>query len=205
MKTSALKEGFFYFSQIFLLCNKSPFHGTNEITAYLSTEKEVAMNELAQVYKDIQPKLFTFFYTKTSNYATAEDLTQDVFYEASKNLHRFRGDSSISTWLFSIAHNLLKKHYRSRHYEKKATDQLETTPPYIFSTEQLVELQDQSRLLLEKIHELDDTSKEIILLRIYGELSFKEIALLIGKTENYVRVIFHRLKIKLQKEMEGLL
>ena len=95
MKTSASKEGFFYFSKFYFLCNKSPFRGTNEITAYLSTKKEVDMNDLAHVYKDIQPKLFTFFYMKTSNYATAEDLTQDFFYEASKNSYRFRGDSSI--------------------------------------------------------------------------------------------------------------
>nr|WP_271753604.1 hypothetical protein [Bacillus paralicheniformis] len=43
----------------------------------------------------------------------------------------------------------------------------------------------------------------MVTLRIYGELSFKEIGMLTGKTENYARVGFHRAKLKLQQEMEG--
>lgn len=66
------------------------------------------MEQLEQLYRDIQPKLFAFFYIKTSNSATAEDLTQDVFYEASKSIHTYRGDSSLVTWLFDIANHLLK-------------------------------------------------------------------------------------------------
>lgn len=62
---------------------------------------------------------------------------------------------------------------------------------------------EKERRLLEEINRLDETSKEIVTLRIYGELSFKEIGMLTGKTENYARVGFHRAKLKLQQEMEG--
>lgn len=54
------------------------------------------------------------------------------------------------------------------------------------------------------IGKLDPHLSEIILLRIYGDLSFKEIGELTGKSENYTRVAFHRLKNKLQKEMRDL-
>lgn len=163
------------------------------------------MLELEQVYRDIHPKLFTFFYVKTSNTAIAEDLTQDVFYEASKSLHRFKGQSSLSTWMFAIAHNLLKKHYRSKKYEKAIVEKLEVLPVGDHLTlEQHVELREDVQRLLANIQKLDPPSSEIILLRIYGELSFQEIGELIGKSENYTRVTFHRLKNKLQKEMRDL-
>ena len=51
------------------------------------------------------------------------------------------------------------------------------------------------------ISQLDDLSKEIMTLRIYGELSFKDIGELVQKSENYIRVTFHRTKLRLQKEM----
>ena len=49
---------------------------------------------------------------------------------------------------------------------------------------------------------MEDTEREIVLLRIYGELSFADIGTLIGKSENYARVTFHRLKLRIQKSME---
>lgn len=52
------------------------------------------------------------------------------------------------------------------------------------------------------IHQLEDLPKEIVTLRIYGELSFKEIATLVNKSENYTRIIFHRAKLKIQKELD---
>ncbi|MEI2401071.1 RNA polymerase sigma factor, partial [Paenibacillus phytohabitans] len=57
--------------------------------------------------------------------------------------------------------------------------------------------------LINFINRLDDVSKEVVTLRIYGELSFKEIGSLLGKSENFARVTFHRAKLKLYKEMEG--
>ena len=162
------------------------------------------MKELEQVYRDIHPKLFTFFYLKTSNIATAEDLTQDVFYEASKGLHRFQGQSTLSTWLFSIAHNLLKKHYRSQKYEKALVERLEVVDSDDRPTiEGLIEQKEDLQRLRQAISALDAQSDSILLLRIYGGLSFKEIGELTGRSENYVRVSFHRLKNRLQKEMGG--
>lgn len=159
---------------------------------------------LANVYEEIQPKLFTFFYMKTMNVATAEDLTQDVFYEATRSIHRFNGNSSLSTWLFAIAHHLLKKYYRSKNYTQALASQIaeefKMTP---LSTEQVTELKVFNELAHKLIRDLSEPISEIILLRLYGELSFKEIADIIGKTENYTRVMFHRAKRQLRVELEG--
>lgn len=72
----------------------------------------------------------------------------------------------------------------------------------IHSLEELVEINEDTKLLLHHISKLDDASREIVLLRIYGELSFADIGVLIGKSENYARVTFHRLKLKIQKLLE---
>ncbi|WP_261179433.1 RNA polymerase sigma factor [Anaerobacillus sp. CMMVII] len=70
--------------------------------------------ELEQLYKDIQPNIFAFFYVKTLNKEVSEDLTQEVFYQALKNYGTFSGHSNVKTWVFAIAKNVLKKHYRSK-------------------------------------------------------------------------------------------
>ncbi|HEY4622391.1 MAG TPA: RNA polymerase sigma factor [Solibacillus sp.] len=159
------------------------------------------MDALAQIYRELQPKLYAFFYIKTSNSAIAEDLTQDVFYEATKSIHTYRGEAALSTWLFKIANNLLKKHYRKKNYEKNLLTKIELQPAVpLFTVEQLVELKEESKRLLLKIEQLAPPFKDIVLLRIFGELSFKEIGDLLELSENYVRVNFHRQKIKLQRE-----
>ena len=131
------------------------------------------MKQLADIYEQIQPKLYTFFYIKTADASAAEDLTQDVFYEATKSIHRFNGQSSISTWLFAIAHHLLTKYYRSNRYKRTLHENIkQISPPLPLTTEQLVELQESTKDLLKKINALDTPGKEIVLLRIYGDCSF---------------------------------
>mgnify|MGYP003540754350 FL=1 len=161
------------------------------------------MDALEQIYRELQPKIYAYFYIKTSNSAIAEDLTQDVFYEAAKSIHTYRGEAALSTWLFHIANNLLKKYYRKKSYEKSLASKMEAQPSItLFTTEQLIEIKDESKRLLSKIEQLGPPFKDIVLLRIIGELSFKEIGELLELSENYVRVNFHRQKIKLQREEE---
>ena len=161
------------------------------------------MNSLEQAYIELQPKLYTFFIMKTSNITVAEDLTQDVFYEASKTIHQFKGDSTISTWLFSIARHLLAKYYRSKKYERSLNEHLGNSTVRVISTEASYEIKEELRMLLQYISNLDEMTKEIVLLRLYGELSFADIGGFIGKSENYARVTFFRAKQKITKEMEG--
>ncbi|MFK4998854.1 RNA polymerase sigma factor [Bacillus sp. N9] len=69
------------------------------------------------------------------------------------------------------------------------------------SPEEIYLSKESESYFFKRLHKLDDLSKEIVTLRIYGELSFKEIGELVKKSENYARVTFHRAKLKLQKEM----
>ncbi|WP_042150291.1 RNA polymerase sigma factor [Paucisalibacillus sp. EB02] len=160
------------------------------------------MQELEDIYKELHPKILTFFLMKTANQVVAEDLTQEVFYQAMKSIHSFQGYATIQTWLFAIAKNILKKYYRSKWYKRnleiKLTKEVETEQKTL---EDLYVVSEEAREIMTQIQVLDDLPKEIIILRIYGDLSFKEIAQLVEKTENYVRVTFHRAKVKIKTEM----
>lgn len=162
------------------------------------------MNELEKLYKEIQPKIYSFFYVKTLDSAAAEDLTHDVFYEALKSFSSFSGKSSLQTWLFSIAQNLLKKYYRSKKYKNSLEHKLMDNEKDVRrpdTPEEIYLAKETKRGVIRQIDQLDELQKEIVILRIYGELSFKEIAELVNKSENFARVAFHRAKLKLQKEM----
>ncbi|WP_078556226.1 RNA polymerase sigma factor [Bacillus alkalicellulosilyticus] len=160
---------------------------------------------IEELYKEIQPRIYAFFFVKTSNKEMAEDLTQEVFYEALKGVNSFSGQATIQTWLFSIAKNRLKKYYRTKKYKEtlfekviKESQTSQTTTP-----EEDILQKEEHITLHSQIAHLDEISKEIVILRVYGELSFKEIGVLLNKSENYARVTFHRAKLKIQKEMEG--
>lgn len=161
------------------------------------------MKELEQLYKEVQPKMFAFFYVKTSDRLIAEDLTHDVFYVACREMGSFQGKSTMQTWLFGIAKNILKKHYRSRGYQNHLINRLSNE--HVVSpnaVEDAFIINEDMQQLIRRIQNLDELIKEIVIFRIYGELSFKEIGELVLKSENYVRVTFHRAKLRLQKEME---
>lgn len=161
------------------------------------------MNELEALYKQIQPKIYAFFFVKTSSSTVAEDLTHDVFYEACKGIESFQGKSTMNTWLFSIAKNTLRNYYRSKKYQRKLTTMLKDEVNTNRTPEEVIIINEETHNLIRQIQALDDLQKEIVILRIYGELSFREIGELIHKSENYARVTFHRIKLKLQREAEG--
>lgn len=135
------------------------------------------------------------------NYDLAEELTQETFYRAIKNAGKFRGDCKMSTWLcqiakFSFYQHLDKKNRRKEvsmdiAIEQAAEQQLEKE--YI-SNEQKLEI-------YKKIQQLESPTKDVLMLRLSGELSFREIGEILGKTENWARVTFYRGKQILGKEL----
>ena len=158
------------------------------------------MNRLQQLYSEHQQRLYKYFYARTTNEQSAEDLTHDVFYEASKTIHLYRGDASLTSWLYAIANNLLRKYYRSKKYEQSLHKKLEEpTFSQAVALEELVEQRLHVQAIHERIMKLEETAQQIVLLRLYSELSFKEIGEIVGCSENYARVQFHRLKQQLKR------
>ncbi|MFA9559528.1 RNA polymerase sigma factor [Evansella sp. AB-rgal1] len=160
------------------------------------------MMKLEEVYNQIQPNIYAFFYAKTNNKEISEDLTQEVFYEAIKSFATFSGNATMKTWLFSIAKNMLRKFYRSKKYKEMLESKIQQERKDSESVEENVVKKEEGELLRSLITNLEEHSKEVVILRAYGELSFQEIGVLLNKSENYARVTFHRAKLKLHKELK---
>lgn len=121
----------------------------------------------------------------------AEDVTQEAFYKAIDK-GDFHGDSSIYSWLCSIAKNL----WLNRHKRAKRTTSMEGCEERLSGEGPGFEEQMADKEMSGKIHRIlhlmMEPYKEVFTLRVFGELSFKEIAGLFGKTESWARVTYHR-------------
>lgn len=157
------------------------------------------MADLESIYRQYSDTVFRFLMSKTGSVELAEELTQETFYQAVKSIDRYDGSSRITSWLCGIAQNVLYAHLRAR---KKDPLPLEDVPEQpVVSTEDLVVTRDETRAILEAIRELPDPGGEIMRMRIFGGLSFKQIGAILGRTEVWARVNYYRAKQSVIKEL----
>ena len=161
------------------------------------------MQDMEQIYQEYFETVNKYLFCLTHNNDISEELTQETFYKAVKKIHTYKGDCKISVWLCQIAKNLWYDQCRKN---KKIVDMedddlldIET----LDTTEDQVISNDEKISLYRKMQKLDELTREVIYLRITGELSFKEIATILNKTENWARVTFYRGKQKLKEVDEN--
>ncbi len=158
---------------------------------------------LTKVYEENAKVVYKYLFCLTHNSDLSEELTQETFYQATKGFDSFRGDCKISVWLCQIAKRLW---YKEIEKQKKATVPLDDLENEIHSKEDIEYdflLKDDKLQLFKKLHMFDENTREVIYLRLTGELSFKEIGSVMGKTETWARVTFYRGKQKLVEEREN--
>ena len=127
----------------------------------------------------------------------AEDLAQRAFINASQRAGSWRG-GSFKSWLFRIVVNLSKNHVRDTARFDKREDASEEHPPVESSAEQRIEQAQQSKALREAVARLPRRQREVLLLRIDGDLPFAEIAQTLGISEVNAKVNFHHAVQKLK-------
>lgn len=157
------------------------------------------MTELEDVYNNYFKDVYFFIYSLSKDKYIAEDLTSETFLKAIKSIDCFQGNCDIKTWLFQIAKNSYYSYIRKNKNlvdidsvpEKKDDIDIEKS---VFSSE-------ESMIIHEILHNLSEPYKEVFSLRIFGELSFKQIGSLFGKTDNWACVTFHRARNKIKEEM----
>ena len=128
----------------------------------------------------------------------AEDITQDTFVKAI-SAESFRGESSYYSWLCSIGRNIWID--KCRRSGKIQFETLPEEPPQMSGgSPPLEEVLADGELLHQVhriIHEMDEPYKEVFTLKVFGDLSFKDISSLFGKTESWARVTYHRARKKI--------
>lgn len=156
------------------------------------------MHEMDGIYKKYAQMVFRYLMSLCNEEQLAEELTQETFYRAIKSSNKYNGTCKISTWLCQIAKHIwyqeLDKRNRKRTYELK--DEIPSTNANV---EESICLKENKMELMKQIYKLEQTSKEVVILRITGAFSFKEIGEIFNKNENWARVTFYRAKQKIGK------
>lgn len=142
-------------------------------------------------------------YSYIRNYAQAQDITQDVFLRAYKNMHQFRSESSARTWLLSITVNRCKDYLRSWHHRKVAPLE-EVKPEGVQETpEQQVVHSLEKESLWNEVGKLPVKYREVLTLFYLRDLSGQEVAQVLGVSEQSVRTRLHRARKLLRNQLEG--
>lgn len=154
------------------------------------------MQDIEEIYKQYSKMLYKYIYCLSGNEELSEEIVQDTFLVAVKDINKFEGKCKISTWLCSIAKNIW---YQRLKKEKKinqiSIDNIEVIDKSI--EENLCDKEERIELF-KKIQKLDEETKNVIYLRTFGNLSYEEIAEIMNKTSSWARVVYFRGKQKLK-------
>ena len=148
------------------------------------------MEDMSRLYQQHAQTVYKFLLAQCRDAHLAEELTQETFYQAIRSVDRFNGSCKVSVWLCQIAKHLWYQHLR-KHRREAAEGPPETVLP---SAEEETLAQEGLLELLRKIHALSPDAREVVYLRSFGGLSFREIGDVCGRTETWARVTFYRSK-----------
>lgn len=158
------------------------------------------MDEFDEIYRKYAPQIYRYLMGLCRNPQTAEDLCQDTFYQALKSIHRYDGSCKLEVWLCQIAKHLWYKELRK--YRKQTPVELANDIPHEALLPEAHSIQKEELLQISSfLHTLPETMRNVVYLRTLEELSFKEIGKMLGKSETWARVTYHRARQKIRRKL----
>ena len=162
------------------------------------------MQNIEEIYKQYSNTVYKYLFCLTGKEDIAEELTQETFAIAVKEIKKFKGECKISVWLCQIAKHLWYKEVKKSKTHKdipieNLTEELEV----IETTEDIVCKKEVKLKLFKDIQKLDVQSRDVVYLHMIGNLNFIEIGEILGKTANWARVTFYRAKQKIREVNEN--
>ena len=154
------------------------------------------VTQLEDIYHTYFKDVFLYVYRLSGDKDISEDITSETFMKALSSLDSFRGNSDIRVWLCQIAKNSYYSYLR----KKKSFVDLESIPEPASEAnlEQDIATSEVSMEVHEMIQGLKEPYKKVFTLRVFGELSFKEIGKLYAKSDNWACVTYHRAREKIK-------
>ena len=158
------------------------------------------MQNIDEMYNKYSGIVYKYVFCLTGNEDTAEEIVQETFLVAVRDINKFRGECKISTWLCQISKYVWYKRLKK---EKKETplDILQDSLLIEDSIEENFCDKENKIKLFKKLQELDEDTRNVMYLRIFGNFEYTEIAEIMNKTSNWARVVFFRGKQKLKEEI----
>lgn len=159
------------------------------------------MEDIEAVYRQYAKPVYGYLLGLCGNANDAEELTAETFYRAVSSIHRFKGECALLSWLCQIAkHAWYQELERRRKKGCAPLDVAETLSDPAPTPPQALESGQQKMDLYRSIRALPQPMREVMYLRLRGDLSFREIGELLEKSENWARVTYYRGKEKVKEE-----
>ncbi len=165
-----------------------------ELASKVSAGSHSFFEELVYRYS---PRLFHFLRHKVSSDQDTEDLVQETFLKAFQNIERYNPDFKFSTWLYTIAVRLSISDYRSN----RAKDPSLIPIPHSPGPEEVVIQKEESQNIWILARTLKKEQYEVLWLRYAEDMSVKEIAKVMKKTQIYTRVLLHRARLNMANKL----
>lgn len=146
---------------------------------------------IEKIYEEYSRTVYKYLYSLSHDPALSEDLMQETFLKAFARIDQFQGKSSLSSWLCSIARNLFYDWCRKN---QPMASMDESFPASI--------TRKSDPEVLAAVHNLEEPYREVLYLRLFGNLEYGQIADIFHRSENWVRVTFYRARQKLMQEVE---
>lgn len=161
------------------------------------------MTEFDKIYQTYFNDVFLYIRRLSGNDHIAEEITSEAFFKAMQSINDFRGDCELRVWLCQIAKNC---YYT---YQKKAgrIDSIEdfellNMPDPSETVEEQFARHEEAMRIQKLLHDVPEPYKEVFMWRVFAELSFKQIAQIFGKSENWACVTYHRARNMIKDRLE---
>lgn len=153
-----------------------------------------------QLVLNHQEQVRQYMYRATGDVDDTNDLAQEAFIKVYHHLHRFRGQSEFSTWLYRIAANVLSSHFRRRRFRQwlPLGDRFAEAP-----APEPDDAADLRRELLAQLPRLPAREHQVVILRGLQELPVADTARILGTSENVVKVAYHSARKKLKGRLRN--
>ena len=162
------------------------------------------MTNFESLYHAYFNDVYRYILRLSGNIHIAEEITSETFFKALKSIDSFRGDCEVRVWLCQIAKNCYYSHIKKNRCiqqdeETEIQDFAECSPSVAEEYERKNEIERIQKIL----HDIGEPYKEVFMWRVYAELSFKEIAQIFGKNENWACVTYHRTRKMIKERLEA--
>ncbi len=151
-----------------------------------------------EIYNEYRDMVQRYVYRLCRNQSLSEEITQETFYQALKSWHRFRENSSIGTYLCSIAKRL---YYNTLRKKLPAEVPLKDTDASGDFVDQLI-LSDRAMTAHHLLHALSEPYREVFTLRTFCDMDHTQIGELFGKSASWARVTYYRARMMLLEQMK---
>jgi len=156
-----------------------------------------------QLYDAYMERIYRFVYFRVEDQQTAEDITSQVFLKAWSNLDRFQfSRTPYLAWLYTIAHNAVIDHYRTRKVTTALDDVQLSQPDHSEVVENEIDLTVEMQSVKSALRTLTDDQQKVLTLKFIEGMSNNEIARHLGKREGAIRALQMRGLQALAKQLE---